>query len=232
MVISFTRKRIPVHWDYRIGTEGLERAKVVKDLGVLLDSEMSFREHYAYIISKASRNLGFIFRLASEFRDSYCLRSLYFSLVRSILETAAIVWTPFHNVWISRIERIQAKFVRYALRFLPWQNTSDLPSYESRCRLLGMDTLQKRRKIQGTIFLAKVLSGDVSAPWILAQINLNIIPRPLRQRSFLRLQQHRTDYAQHEPIRHMCFLFNSCYHLFDFNVSVRVFHDRVTNFTF
>ena len=76
MVISFTRKRIPVHWDYRIGTEGLERAKVVKDLGVLLDSEMSFREHYAYIISKASRNLGFIFRLASEFRDPYCLRSL------------------------------------------------------------------------------------------------------------------------------------------------------------
>ena len=142
-----------IHWNYHIGTEILERVSVVKDLGVLLDYELNFRDHLAYTISKANRNLGFLFRLSSEFRDPYCLRSLYFSLVRSILESAAVVWSPSHNVWVNRIEKIQAKFVRFALRFLPWQNPDELPSYESRCRLLGTDTLQKRRKVMRTVFL-------------------------------------------------------------------------------
>ena len=228
-VISFSRKRSPLIWSYSIGNESVERTNVVKDLGVMLDSELNFREHYNYIINKASRNLGFIFRISSEFRDPYSLRSLYFSLVRSILETTAVVWSPFHNVWINRIERIQSKFVRYALRFLPWQTPNNLPPYESRCRLLGMDTLQTRRCILKTVFIGKVLMGEIDAPWILAQIHINVIPRPLRQRSFLRLPQHRTDYAQHEPMRSMCSIFNLYYHLFDFNISTQVFRNRVAN---
>ena len=229
-VISFTRKKIPILWNYCIGNEIVERSNVVKDLGVLLDSELNFRDHYSNIISKASRNLGFLFRISPEFRDPYCLRSLYFSLVRSILESAAVVWSPFHTIWIERIEKIQSKFVRYALRFLPWRFPNDPPPYESRCRLLGMDTLQKRRNILRVTFIGKVILGEIDAPWILAQIDFNIIPRPLRQRSFLRLQQHRTEYAHNEPVRSMCLLFNQLYHLFDFNVSARVFRDRVINF--
>lgn len=217
-VISFTRKKNPISWNYHIDNEPVERANVVKDLGVMLDSELNFREHYVRLINKANRNLGFIFRLSSEFRDPYCLRSLYFSLVRSVLETAAIVWSPAHNVWIGRIERVQSKFIKYALRFLPWQDVNDLPPYESRCRLLGMDTLERRRNSLRIVFVAKTLLGEIDAPWILARINMNVIPRPLRQRSFLRLQSHRTDYAQNEPIRSMCELFNLFYDLFDFNV--------------
>lgn len=228
-VISFTRKRTPIIWTYHILDEPVERTSVVKDLGVMLDSELNFREHYNCIINKANRNLGFIFRISSEFRDPYCLRSLYFSLVRSLLETAVVVWSPYHNIWISRIEKIQSKFVRYALRFLPWRNPDELPPYENRCRLLGMDTLQKRRDILRATFVGKVLQGEIDAPWILAQIDMNVIPRPLRQRNFLRLGQHRTGYAQHEPIRSMCELFNLFYYLFDFNVSARVFRDRLTN---
>ena len=229
-VVSFSRKKNPIMFSYRMGEECIERAKVVKDLGVMLDSELSFREHYSYIINKAMRNLGFIFRVSAEFWDPYCLRSLYFSLVRSVLETAAIAWSPFHNVWIFRIEKIQAKLIKYALRFLPWRNRDELPPYESRCRLLGMDTLVKRRDIQKTTFIGKVMLGEIDAPWILAKINLNVVPRPLRQWNFLRLQQHRTEYAQNEPIRSMSVLFNRHYCLFDFNVSSSIFRERVTNF--
>lgn len=226
----FHQEKNPISWNYHIDNEPVERANVVKDLGVMLDSELNFREHYVRLINKANRNLGFIFRLSSEFRDPYCLRSLYFSLVRSVLETAAIVWSPAHNVWIGRIERVQSKFIKYALRFLPWQDVNDLPPYESRCRLLGMDTLERRRNNLRIVFVAKTLLGEIAAPWILARINMNVIPRPLRQRSFLRLQSHRTDYAQNEPIRSMCELFNLFYDLFDFNVSTRVFRDRVYSF--
>ena len=229
-IISYTRKKKPIQWDYTIGDDHLARTNVVRDLGVMLDSELNFREHYSHIINKARRNLGFIIRLSTEFRNPYCLRSLYYSLVRSILESAVVVWSPFRSIWSARIEKIQSKFIKYALRFLPWQNPNELPPYEARCRLLGMDTLEKRRKMQKTVFIGKVLLGDIDAPWILAKINLNVQPRTLRQRNFVRIQQHRADYAQNEPIRAMCILFNEHFHLFDFNVSARLFRERVTNF--
>lgn len=105
--------------------EPLERTSVVKDLGVLLDAKLSFTDHYSSIISKANRNLGLIFRISAEFRDPYCLRALYVALVRSVLESASIVWCPYTDNWGRRIEAVQRRFIRYALRFLPWNNTEN-----------------------------------------------------------------------------------------------------------
>ncbi|XP_062537943.1 uncharacterized protein LOC134206265 [Armigeres subalbatus] len=47
-----------------------------------------------HVIEKASRTLGFIFRVAKGFTDVYCLKSLYCSLVRSTLEYCSAVWHP------------------------------------------------------------------------------------------------------------------------------------------
>ena len=41
-VISYTRKKQPIVWTYTVGCEALERVFVVKDLGALLDAELSF----------------------------------------------------------------------------------------------------------------------------------------------------------------------------------------------
>lgn len=226
-VISFSRKKQPIHRQYSIFGEVIERVSVFKDLGVLLDEQLSFRDHYAHILDKANRNLGFMFRIAKDFRDPYCLRSLYFCLVRSILETATVVWSPYHQIWINRVETVQRKFVRRALRFLPWNNPYELPSYESRCQLLGMKTLQARRDISKAVLIANLLLGNLDAPRILAQLNMNAVPRNLRFRPFFRLDMQRTEYAQNEPIRSMCAVFNHVFDLFDFNVSASVFKERL-----
>jgi hypothetical protein len=46
------------------------------------------------IVSRAFATLGFIRRVASEFREPYTLRTLYTSLVRPKLEHASYVWDP------------------------------------------------------------------------------------------------------------------------------------------
>ncbi|XP_058449397.1 uncharacterized protein LOC131429340 [Malaya genurostris] len=226
-VISFTRKKEPILWRYTIFGEFLERVSIVRDLGVVLDSQLSFRDHYSHIIAQANRNLGFIFKIAKEFSDPYCLRSLYFTLVRSVLEASSVIWCPYADVWINRIESIQAKFLRYALRSLPWRNPTELPPYTDRCRLLGMDTLSKRRNISRAVFIGKLLMGQIDAPNILSQVNINVPPRTLRSRNFLRLDYQRTDYGQNEPIRGMCNSFNSAYECFDFSISCDVFKNRL-----
>ena len=126
-IISFHRKTSPIVIDYTVSGHHLPRVQYVRDLGVILDSELTYRIHYNDIIAKANRQLGFIFKIANEFRDPLCLRSLYCSLVRSILESSAVVWSPSHANWIARIEAVQRKFVRYSLRFLPWHDPLNLP---------------------------------------------------------------------------------------------------------
>ncbi|XP_065088012.1 switch-associated protein 70-like [Ochlerotatus camptorhynchus] len=121
---------------YSTGREGFQR-----DTVNILDSALTFRLHYNDIISRANRQLGFIFKIANVFRDPLCLRSLYCALIRSILESNAVVWCPYQLTWIARIEAIQRKFVRYALRDLPWRDPLNLPQCEDRCRLLGIVTL-------------------------------------------------------------------------------------------
>ena len=230
-VISFTRRKKPILWNYAICQEPLERVSVVKDLGVLLDSQMSFRDHYSHIIAKANKNLGFIMRIAKELTDPYCLRALYFALVRSILETSSIVWSPYTDIWISRIESVQAKFLRYALRRLPWRDPTMLPPYADRCRLLDMDTLAKRRNMSRAIFVGRLMTDQIDAPNILSKINVLVPLRNFRSWDFLRLDYQRTYYGQNEPIRAMCEAFNSVYELFDFNVSIDVFRNRLRRLT-
>ena len=170
-IISFHRKCTPIIFDYTISGCPLQRVQCVKYLGVILDSELTFRIHYNDIIAKANRQLGFIFKIADEFRDPLCLRSLYCSLVRSILESNAVIWCPSHANWITRIEAIQRKFVRYSLRFLPWRDTLNLPPYADRCRLLNIEPLTTRRIVAQAAFIGKLLLGDINCPALLAQLN-------------------------------------------------------------
>ena len=134
-IISNHRKNSPILFDYILSENGIARVEHIKDLGVILDSGLSFKIHYDNIVNRANRQLGFIFKVADEFRDPLWLRSLYCSLVCSILETNAVVWCAFYANWMARIEPVQRKFVKYDLQNLRWQDPTYLPPYEERCRL-------------------------------------------------------------------------------------------------
>jgi hypothetical protein len=88
------------------------------DLGVVLDSKLNFTSHISSLVVKASRMLGYIRRIGKKFRDSYTLKTLYNSFVRSHLDYASVVWNPYYGVDLKRIEAIQKKFLRLALRTL------------------------------------------------------------------------------------------------------------------
>jgi hypothetical protein len=79
--------------------------------------------------------------------------------VRPKLEYASCVWNPFHDVRVDKVERLQRRFIRYALRSLSWTDIYDLPSYEHRCALLRLDTLVNRRSIACIMFTFDILSG-------------------------------------------------------------------------
>jgi hypothetical protein len=94
----------------------LDRVSSINDLGVIMDEKMNFSEHVNVMVGKAFAMLGFIRRLSLEFRDPYTLKFLYMSLVRPKLEYASCVWSPFYDVRVGKVECVQRRFIRYALR--------------------------------------------------------------------------------------------------------------------
>jgi hypothetical protein len=107
--ISFLRNVGAVQFDYRISGSALGRVEEIKDLGVLLDSRMTYLCHIEAVISKSTRILGFIKHDSREFGDLYPYKVLYVSLVRPKLEYAA---SPHQGIHSARVERIQYSFVR------------------------------------------------------------------------------------------------------------------------
>lgn len=158
-VISYSRKKTPLHFPYVLSGQELERVDQVRDLGIILDDHLSFNLHYNDIICRANRQLGFVLKVTANFKDPLCLRSLYCALVRSILEFGSEIWTPYHSSGIIRMESIRRKFIRHPLRSLPWRDPTNLPPYCDRCLLLGIDNLETRRNVSQAVFVAKLINN-------------------------------------------------------------------------
>jgi ribonucleases P/MRP protein subunit RPP40 len=112
-VITFSRAKVQVTYEYSLNGQNLERVSVIRDLGVLMDSKLTFSEHVDVTVSNARQMLWFIMRVGRDFRDPYALKSLYVSLVRSKLEYASCVWMPYQNGCIARLESVQEQFILY-----------------------------------------------------------------------------------------------------------------------
>ncbi|XP_055522955.1 uncharacterized protein LOC129717137 [Wyeomyia smithii] len=158
-IAKLDRKNNPLHFEYNLTGVQLQRVDHVKDLGIILDTKITFKQHVSFIIAKASRQLGLIIRMTRDFRNIHCLVSLYNSLVRSCLEYCCPVWVPYYNNSIHRIESIQRRFTRFALRLLPWRQPLRNTRYEDRCQLLHIDTLQLRRETARTMVVSDTLTG-------------------------------------------------------------------------
>ena len=76
-----------------------------KDLGVLINYELKFHQHAAFVVAKANRLLAIIRRTFINL-DTVMLPLLYKSLVRPVLEYANAVWGPFFSKGKEMIEKV------------------------------------------------------------------------------------------------------------------------------
>lgn len=232
--MTFVRTKCCIPSDYLLSGHAVQRVISFLDLGVLFSPNLSFDQHINKCISKASSMLGFIIRFSKEFQDPYTLKTLYVSFVRSHLEYASVIWSPYYQNSSDRIESIQKKFLIFALRRLPRDNQLPrfvLPSYNSRCLLLSVEPLFVRRKIAAAIFVRDVLCCKVDCPEILFAYSMYIPVRRLRSREFsIFLPYLGTNYARSDPTYSTSCLFNLVCHLFDFNSSRDTFRNDISQY--
>ena len=134
--------------------QSLEVVTSEKDLGVIVDSDLVFREHVSQIVTKANCTLGII-RRSFRFLDRATIMLLYKALVRPVLEYGLPAWSPFYTREIEAIESVQ----RRATKLVP--GLSELP-YEERLRNLNLFSLTHRRLRGDMFFVYKYFNGLIT----------------------------------------------------------------------
>ncbi|GAB0208350.1 hypothetical protein GRJ2_003300700 [Grus japonensis] len=139
----------PKH-EYRLGREWIESSPKEKDLGVLVDENMSWQ--CALAAQKANHVLGCVKRGVTS-RSREVILPLYSALVRpppGVLRPA--LWGPQYRRDMELLERVQRRATKLigGLEHL---------SYEDRLRELGLFSLEKRRLWGDLIAAFQYLKG-------------------------------------------------------------------------
>ena len=112
-VLTISKQKNLIDFKYGFQTEHLqfvelERVYGMNDLGVVVDSELSFKEHIYGKINKANQMIGIIKRNFKNI-DKLSFTLIYKSMVRSHLEFANSVWSPYKNYLIEDLEKVQKR---------------------------------------------------------------------------------------------------------------------------
>lgn len=218
--ITYSRKRFQLPpRTYLIDNVPVPSVDSLCDLGIICDRELNFRSHIDTSIKRANSALGFVKRWSKEFSDPYVTKSLYTTFVRPLLEYASQVWSPSYLSHSQRIEAVQRRFLRFALRGLPWSDPHILPPYEHRLKLINMESLEYRRRVADVVFTHQLLAGNIDCPSLLQKISLQTNFNNLRSIPLFQIKFHRTNYGCNEPMTRMLRTSNSVANLFDFHLS-------------
>ena len=99
---------------YELDGHRLKCLPHVKDLGVIVFSDLTWSKNIEAIVAKANKISGLIKRLLKNTSDLKVRKILYCTLVRPIPEHACNLWSPFtvkHRQLIKNVQRRATKFI-------------------------------------------------------------------------------------------------------------------------
>lgn len=203
-IVSFSKKKEPMLYNYTLDNVSLNRVTEFKDLGITFDTKLSFKQHIDDIVLACYRSLGFVIRNSCKFNDINILFLLFNSFVLPKLEYASVVWNPGYQVHVHSIENIQRKFLKYvSFRLDGVYPPIGIPHQEllSRYNVLS---LNDRRVMHSLIFLFKIVHNKLDCPTILDQLHFNIPTVATRHSNTFYLPTPRTNLLLFSPLFNMC----------------------------
>ena len=112
--LTIGKKLESLSYSYDLSSHIIEQVKSIKDIGVTMDSELSFDEHINIKIDTANKIVGII-RRSYRYLNCEIFLPLYKCLVRSHFDYAVSVWDPYKIKHITDIEDVQ----RRATKLIP-----------------------------------------------------------------------------------------------------------------
>ena len=151
-VISVTRKRHPLNFDYHMSNTKLSTVHSIKDLGIVISSKLDWNTHVNSIVKKCNRKLGLIKRTVGFNAPVNVTKALYTALIRSDLEFGSCLWsgTSRHN--IECLEGVQRRATKFIMHY------PDQDYRERLCHLNMLPLTLRRDQLDLSLFF-KCISG-------------------------------------------------------------------------
>jgi ribonuclease P/MRP protein subunit RPP40 len=135
--------------DYYLDGLLLAKSTSVMDLGVEINSDLSFQSHIGSIVSKARQRVGVLFR-GFHTRQVSFLKKAYITYIRPLLEYNSNIWNPTHVYLIDLMENVQRAFTKHV------KAISKLP-YIERLGIFNLEPLELRRLRYDLVQYYKIL---------------------------------------------------------------------------
>lgn len=140
---------------FRLGDITISTVNSVRDLGVIVNTNLNPHDHIVKIVSQAFVRVNLIFKCFLS-KDVRTLTRAFISYVRPLLEYASVSWSPCCIKDIELLEAVQRKFTK---RLLGAHGTQ--ASYPERLVLLNLESLELRRLRCDLLYTYKLLFGMV-----------------------------------------------------------------------
>ena len=134
-------------------SEVIYPSESVRDLGVIIDKQLNWKDHIYKIKQDARRMIAWIFNVFYT-RDKATMLLLFNALVRSRLEYCCELWDPNTVGLINEVEKIQKNFTKKI------DGQKDL-DYWQRLKNLKIMSLQRRRERKVIVHAFKIKVGLV-----------------------------------------------------------------------
>ena len=140
----------------------------VKDLGVIIDTALSWKSHIAQLRIDSIKMCCWILNVFKT-RDKEAMLLLFNSLVRSKLEYCSELWDPHNIEQIKSIEQVQKRFTKRI-------NGLKEDHYWQRLKDLGILSLQRRRERKTIVHMWKIKNMAVRN-----DVEFNFVDNPHRR---------------------------------------------------
>jgi len=139
---------------YKIFDNTINEVESIRDLGIIIDNKLRFKEHITKIIKTVYFKMKTIFKIIKSKKTKTWI-TIYKSYIRPILEYAPEAWNPLYKSEINSLERCQKYFTMIVF------NRCNLPKlqYRERLEYLQLQTLENRRKIYDLVLMYKIING-------------------------------------------------------------------------
>ena len=213
-VVRYNRRLTEIHHTYTIDTTPLEIVPVLKDLGVTFDTALTFKQHITSITTSSLKLWGFIMRTCKDFRNTDSSRALYYSLVRSKLEYASIVWNPYYKVDILCIEKVQRRYLKFMYFKMHGEYPTQGLDYSVLLACTEDHSLHFRRLLHGIKFIYSLLHNKIHCNPLFSLLNFSDRRTSNRKPHMFTNAIARTNILLKSPIVTMCrninYICNDC----------------------
>ena len=132
-----------------INNQVIKRQSSIKFLGILMDENLSWKEHLRLTENKVDKNIWLIYK-AKPYLNKNSLLALYFSCIHSYINYANLVWGSTNRTYLRKINSQQ----KHALRLIHNKNRfyHSKELFES-CEILSV---YKLNLLNSVVFMNKI----------------------------------------------------------------------------